>query len=561
MRVLTRMIAVLILAGFALPAQAAPDLILHNGKIVTVDEMFSIRDAVAIDGERFVAVGSDAEVMALAGDATRVVDLGGRTVIPGLIDNHNHIIRATEYWAWEARLDGVATRAEAVRILREKAATLPRGAWLFSLGGWTEDQFRDDSRGFTRAELDDIAPGRPAFLQVGYDHVYVNSAWFEAMDIPLRRATDAGEAQGLEAFVIRTSGGEATGRLTGGFPMIGQAIARFPEVTEAMQRDGVMALMSEFNAMGLTTVYDAGGLGIRPESYTRLADYDRQGLLTLRMPHNLWGGVIRTPAEAATFSEALERERPFQGTAMFDRIAAGEIFYAPFHWDNRIAPAEPGPEAMEVATKMLRTAARNGWPVELHAIQPETIGHILDAVAEVSRTHAVRPLKWSICHADNISAAQIARLRDLGMTLKLRSMNVVGGLDAVFAAHDEDVYHMPPFHRLAASGVLFGIGSDGTKVAQSNPFVNLWWAVTGRMLNGETILKQTLSREQALIAHTRANARILFQGQKLGQIRPGFLADMVVLDRDYMTVPEDDIREIAPVATLVGGRVVYGALE
>lgn len=561
MHVMIRIFAALALAGLVMPVQAAPELILHNGRIVTVDETFSIREAVAIEGDRFVAVGTDAEVMALAGEGTRVVDLDGRTVIPGLIDNHNHIIRATEYWSWEARLDGVATRAEAVRILREKADALPADAWLFSLGGWTEDQFRDESRGFTRAELDDIAPDRPAFLQVGYDHVYANSAWFAAMEIPLQRAAGDGATAGLEAFVVRDDDGMATGRLNGGFPMIGQAIARFPDVTEDMQRDGVMALMSEFNAMGLTTVYDAGGLGIRPESYTRLAAYDRQGLLTLRMPHNLWGGVIRTPTEAEAYMATLDRERPFQGTAMFDRIAAGEIFYAPFHWDNRIAPAIPSDEAIREATAMLRRAAGNGWPIELHAIQPGTIGHILDAVAEVAKTHAVRPLQWSICHADNISRDQIARMRDLGMTLKLRSMNVVGGLDAIFDAHGEQTYHMPPFHDLEDSGVLFGIGSDGTKVAQSNPFVNLWWAVTGKMLNGETILKETLSREQALIAHTRANARILFQGQRLGQIRPGFLADLVILDRDYMTVPAEDIRDIAPIATLVGGEVVYGALE
>ena len=120
---------------------------------------------------------------------------------------------------------------------------------------------------------------------------------------------------------------------------------------------------------------------------------------------------------------------------------------------------------------------------------------------------------------------------------------------------------MPPLRLVQDSGVPYGLGTDGTKAGQIDPFVTLWWAVTGKALNGETVLTETLTREEALIAHTRNNAYIMFQEANLGSIAPGLLADMLVLDRDYLTVPADQIHSIRPVATLVGGRVVYGSLD
>ena len=157
-------------------------LVLVNGKIVTVDEQFSIRQAVAIEGERITAVGEDAAVLARTAPDARVADLGGRTVIPGLIDNHNHFVRATEHA--EVRLDGVRTRAAALDLLARRAAELGDGQWLLTLGGWHEEQWAGDRRELTLAELDAVAPGRPAFIQAQYDHASVNTAWLDAMNVP-----------------------------------------------------------------------------------------------------------------------------------------------------------------------------------------------------------------------------------------------------------------------------------------------------------------------------------------------------------------------------------------
>jgi len=550
-------LAAVLLANEMALAQDTPDLVLTNGKIVTVDEQFSIAEAVAVAGERILAVGDSKVIADMAGPDTRRVDLDGRTVIPGLIDNHNHIIRATEYWTNEVRLDGITSRQAAVAALEAKARALPEGGWLLSLGGWSEEQFRDDSRGFTLEELDRIASDRPAFLQVGYSHVYVNTAWLEAMDIPVTAESGTVAESGLARFVERSGAGRATGRLSGGFEMIGAAIRRFPPVSQESQIAGIEALMSDLNAMGLTTVYDAGGLGVREESYRRIAALAERGALTLRIPHTLWGGVIDTPEGAERFIESLKRERPFSGGVWFPRVAAGEILYAPFHWDTTTRPATPGADDTAIGERVLRAAAVNGWPVELHAIQPETITRVLDVVARVNAAHPVRALRWSICHADNIAPAQIARARDLGMTLRPRSIFAVGGKSAVFESFGEAAYNMPPLRQMERHGVLYGLGTDGTKAGQVNPFVTLWWAVTGKSLGGKTILRQTLSREDALIAHTRANAQLLFHGRQLGSIAPGRLADMVVLDRDYLECPDSEIRKIKPVLTMVGGKVVF----
>ena len=551
----------LVLGVGLLSAQEAPDRIFINGKIVTVDDYFSIQEAVAVRGERFLATGSSEEIQSLADADTVVTDLGGRTVIPGLIDNHNHVIRATEYWPNEARLDGVTSRAEALENLKAKGDALPEGVWLMSLGGWSEAQFLDSQADFTLAELDALAADRPVFIQALYSHAYVNTSWFEAMGIPLSATADQqAAAEGLAARVVRDGNGRATGRLNGGFPMVEEALQGFPPVSPEAQVEAVKTAFSHLNSIGLTAVYDPAGVGIRREGYARIREIAANGELTLRVYHTLGGSMPRTPQDAQDLIAEIEASKPFQGDDFVDLIAVGEIYYAPFHWDGTLNPIVPGDEDVHWAREILLAGARGGWSVQTHATQPETIGHLLDLVEEVDAVHPVRPLRWTITHADNITAGQLERVRRLGMNVQLRSNMVMGGREPVFERFGDAAYHMPPLRTAQESGVSYGLGTDGTKAAQINPFVTLWWAITGKALNGEVIQHQTLTREEALIATTRANAHLMFMEQDIGAIKPGLLADMVVLDRDYMTVPEDEIKEIRPVATMVGGRIVYGEL-
>ena len=542
-------------------AQESPDQIFLNGKIATVDDFFSISEAVAIKGERILAVGTNEEIESLSEPSTPRTDLDGRTVIPGLIDNHNHVVRATEYWPNEARLDGVTSRSEALEILNAKAETLASGNWLMSLGGWSEAQFIDSQADFTLAELDAVAPERPAFIQSVYHHAFGNTAWFNAMGIPLNASQEEQSAAvGLAVHVVRDVSGQVTGRLNGGFPMIELALQNFPPVSSEQQIEAIKSSFTHLNSIGLTTVYDPAGVGIRRESYARLREIALDSGLTVRIYHTLGGSTPRTPQDARELIAEIERSKPFQGNAFVDLIAVGEIYYTPFHWDNTLQPTAPESNDIAWARQILIASAQGGWSVQTHATQPETIDYLLNLVAEVNQIHPVRQLRWSITHADNINAEQLERARHLGMNIQLRSNMVMGGRTPIFEEFGDAAYDMPPPRMVQNSGVSYGLGTDGTKAAQINPFVTLWWAVTGKALNGEVIQHQTLTREEALIATTRANALLMFQEQNIGAIKPGLLADMLVLDRDYFTVPADEIKDIRPVATIVGGRIVYGSL-
>jgi predicted amidohydrolase YtcJ len=212
------------------------------------------------------------------------------------------------------------------------------------------------------------------------------------------------------------------------------------------------------------------------------------------------------------------------------------------------------------ADEILRTAAVGGWPVQAHSVTGEGIDLVLSAYERASAHQPIRALRWSITHAEGITAGQVERARRLGVTLQIRSMGVMGGQERAVAAYGaEAVRAMPPLRMIADSGLPWGLGTDGTKAAQLNPFVTLWWAVTGRGLGGEVAVDPalTLSREEALIAHTRSNAWLMFQEGFIGAIRPGLRADMLVLDRDYLTVPAEEIKDIRPAATIVDGALVY----
>ena len=503
--------------------------VLVNGKIVSVDEQFSIVEAVAVDGDRITATGSKADVLAGAGPGAAVVDLDGATVIPGLIDNHNHFVRASEHA--EVRLEGARTRAQALAHLGRAASSRPAGQWLLALGGWHEEQWAGDRREFTVAELDAVAGSRPAFVMAEYEHAAVNTAWLDAMGVPAGAQT------------------RATGRIGGGIVALNQAVAAFP--VPADREATARAAASWYNSVGLTTVFDPGGVGVPAQAYATVAALAARGELTLRVLTTLGDGASgRGPAHAAAMAGRLRDSRPFAGDHWHDRIALGEIYYAAFHWDH--PGVEPSPAEADIAgaDEILAAAASSGWPVQTHSVTTAGLGLVFDAYERADRVRPIRPLRWTVTHAEGITPAQIERARRLGVVVQLRSMGVIRA-DPIAPA---------PLRMLADSGLSWGLGTDGTRAAQINPFVTLWWAVTGQSLGGSRLLAETLSREEALIAHTRSNAYLMFRESHLGSIRPGLLADLLVLDRDYLTVPADEIRDIRPLATIVGGQVVHGTL-
>ena len=536
-----------LVAATAGPASAqTPDTVLVNGKIVTVDDRFTIAQALAIKGERILKVGTTAEVEALRGPQTRVIDLAGRTVIPGLIDNHAHWVRAAEHD--ELRFDGVTSRQQALKMLADRVHSVPAGEWIVVLGGWSEEQFTDEPRGFSLEELDRIAPNNPVVLQAVYNHSYLNSVALIAAKI------DAGTPDPQGGRIEKDAGGKPTG-LVRGAGGVAFVAARVPLQNQEAWLANTRKLVSYLNSMGVTAWLDAGGRGMGAkhyEPYRYLAD---RGELTIR----LFWTTIRQPATPAQVDAVIGEIRdlkPFQGNDYFDNVGWGESVFAPV--TTQLLRVETNTRAEDLAQmrRLLLALAERGIYVNSHVEMSTAIDAFLNEYESINKERPIKGLHWSFSHLDQVSEGQLERMKKLGMTAQIHSRPLIQGA-LMHKVHGDKAWDMPPFRRIQDSGIHWGLGSDATAVTTSNPFYTLSFAVTGRMIGGRAVNRQTITREEALIAHTRSNAIFLFQEGNLGSLAPGKYADLLVLDRDYLTVPDTEIKDIRPLVTMVGGQVVH----
>jgi predicted amidohydrolase YtcJ len=508
------------------------EIMLVNGRVVTVDERFSIVQALAIVGERVAWTGSNAEAQKQKGPRTRVIDLKGRTVIPGLIDNHAHYMRAAEYWPREVRLDGVTSHQRALEMIGAKARQSQPGEWVVVLGGWSEEQFSDEPRGFTRTELDAAAPNNPAALQLFYFRVYANSLALQAM--------------GKEEA--------ADGALNGG-ANVGALRAKLGQVARDKAAQNARLIMRDLNRMGITAFQDQGGTGVKPEHMQAFGDVHAAKQMTVR---SFWN-YYEEPKSAADVDNLIARMpgiKPFQGDDWFDLTGYGETLYFPLHDALLNKTATVSPEAIALWQKLGLGLAQNGLHLNVHAQLKPSIKAFLGAMEAINRERPIRGLRWTFSHLDQVDAEDLERMKRLNVYAQIHSRPTIQGA-LMMKVHGEQTFHMPPLRLIQDSGVPWGLGSDATAVTPTNPFYTLWWAVTGRMIGGKKVNSESLTREEALIAHTRSNAVFLFQEANLGSLAPGKYADLLVLDRDYLRVPADEIKDIKPSMTMVGGKVVY----
>lgn len=542
-------------------AAQAPDLILHSGKVLTVDARFSIASAVAIRGDRIVAVGTNEDVRKLAGPSTRQSDLAGRTVIPGLIDNHLHYLRGATLTPFETRLEGVLTRKAALEKIATRAKELGPGSgpgkWIFVIGGWHEQQFQDKPGGFSLEELDAASPNNPVFIQKTYSAFYMNTL---ARDLVAPRVgelykgklpIETGSLEGRRVMYaalryaprpIREVVPAAAQASKGA----GNPYQEEPDVP-ALPADQVRAYNSILNGMGLTTVYDVGYLD---GTHTPISGLHATGGLTLRVFWTLQR-YARDASEVDEVAGLLAKEKPFNRNEWFGVIGIGEHVF-PGIQDLSLNASRVFPKAAyDQFAKMAAAAAKAGWPIHQHLMVNSTIDGYLSISEEIVKTTPIAPLRWTIAHADLITRESVERAKRLGWVIALHNQ-VVKPLNPLGET--------PPVKMIHDSGITYGLGSDGSIVATVNPFLTLWQYTSGRIFPDKVLHKETITREQALIAHTRSNAFLLFMEKDLGSLETRKLADLVVLDRDYLTIPVDQIREIQPTATMVGGKVVHGSL-
>jgi len=522
------------------------DVILLNGKVVTVDQRFTVAQGVAIRDERIIAVGKNADVLEHQGPGTKVIDLKRRTVIPGLIDNHAHFIRAPEHD--ELRFDGVISRKQALAMLAARVRAAKPGEWIVTLGGWSEDQFTDESRGFPLDELDRIAPDNPVVLQAIYIRSYLNSAALKAAGIDSTTPDPRG------GKIEKDTLGKPTGVVSGGGGVAFVA-ARIPLPDKEQWVENVRKYVAGLNAMGITAWYDAGGRGVDERHYAAYRELASRSELNARA---FWTTIRQpaTPEQVDKVIAEIQQATPFQGNDWFDNIGWGESVYLPATTQLLRNDFVVKPEDMRQVQRVLHAVAESGMFLNAHVEMENAIDAYLDVMEAVNKVEPMKGLRWALSHVDQVTEAQLERMKRLGLYAGLHSRPLIQGV-LMHTMHGDRAWDMPPFKRVQDSGIVWGLGSDATAVTPSNPFYTLSFAVTGRMIGGRRVNRQSVSREQALIAHTRSNAFFVFQENNLGSIAPGMYADLVVLDRDYLTVPAAQIKDIKPVMTMVGGRIVY----
>ena len=549
-----KLLLLLTLAGLStglLAQEPAPDLILSNGKIVTVDDRFTIAQAVAIRGGRIIAVGSNQRIAQLAGPNTRNVDLRGRTMIPGLIDNHIHLLRAAATWLRELRFDGVESRKDAIEMLRARAKSVGPGEWIYNIGGWTHHQFTDDPRPFTRGELDQIAPDNPVALQESYYQIFLNSRALHALGIE-PNVPDPPDF--IKGTILRDSGGTPTGIIKGDIPATRPVANRLPKVRPDQLEASALALVTDMNRSGLTSF---GVPGCPSDVLQILRQWKEHQRLSIRV-FCMDGTAAGKPDEVASTLQQIPQMKLFQGDAYLDTIFFGENVYGPVNDPMFALASNPKPDQLAEWRRIASAIAAAGLPLHVHAELRNTIDGFLDQIEAINKEHPIKNLRWVLAHVNQINASQLDRMKDLGVSAAVHPWAVING-GIMHEGFGDGAYDMPPLSTIQNSGVQWGLGSDGTAANQYLPFNLLSFAVTGKMVGGTKVIRQTISREDALIAYTRKNAYLIFQENNLGSIQPGKLADMAVLDRDYLTVPSDEIKNINPVMTIVAGRIVYQA--
>jgi len=542
--------------GLAAQPAAGADLIVFNGRLATQDARRSFATAAAIREGRFVAVGTDADIMAYRGAQTQVIDVDGRTVIPGLNDSHMHPIRGGLNYTLELRWDGVPSLAEALRMLRAQAQSTPPPQWVRVVGGWTEFQFAE-RRLPTLDEINAVAPETPVFILHLYDRAFLNGAALRAVGYTKDTPDPPGGA------IQRDRSGNPTGLIIAkpNALILYATLAKGPKLAPEEQMASTRLFMRELNRFGLTSVIDAGG-GFQnyPDDYRVITALHAQGLLTLRFAYNLF--TQKPQEELHDFRRWTTMTHPGAGDDYYRMNGAGEMLvYSAADFEDFLEPRPEVPPTMEADLKaVVQLLAEQRWPFRLHATYNETIERALPVFEEVHRAVPLSDLHWFFDHCETISDRNIERIKALGGGIAIQHRMAYQGEYFVDRYGAPAAARTPPITRMLAMGVPVGAGTDGTRVASYNPWVTLYWLVTGKTVGGTRLYPEgnRLDRMEALRLFTVGSSWFSRDEERKGAMVPGQLADLAVLSADYFSVPEEQIKNLEAVLTIVGGTPVYG---
>ena len=536
---------------------SGPDLILHHGLVTTLDRANPVATAIAVKDGKFLAVGHDSDVMKLAGPRTRIIDLKGRRVLPGLIDNHLHIIRGGLNFNMELRWDGVPSLADAMAMLKAQVAVTPPPQWVRVVGGFTEHQFAE-KRLPTIDELNEVAPDTPVFILHLYDRALLNGAALRAVGYDKNTPEPPG------GQILRDAAGNPTGLLLAkpNAGILYSTLAKGPKLPFDYQLNSTRHFMRELNRLGVTGAIDAGG-GFQnyPDDYAIIQKLAEDGQLTIRLAYNLF--TQKPKGEKEDFLNWTKNSKYKQGDDYFRHNGAGEmlVFSAADFEDFRQPRPDMGPEMEGDLEEVVRVLAENRWPWRMHATYDETISRALDVFEKVNQDIPLEGLNWFFDHAETISEQSIDRIAALGGGIAVQHRMAYQGEYFVERYGIGAAMATPPVARILEKGVPVSAGTDATRVASYNPWVSLSWLVTGRTVGGMRLYprQNCLDRETALRMWTENVTWFSNEQGKKGRIAEGQLADLIVPDRDFFSCSEDEIAGTSSLLTMVGGKFVYGA--
>ncbi|MGH3387653.1 MAG: amidohydrolase [Actinomadura sp.] len=514
----------------------AGDLVLHNGKIHTMDRRNTVAKAVAVRDGRITTVGGNLEALlrAFPGPGRpEVINLRGRTVIPGIIDNHNHIVLMGNRPGRHTPLENAYSIADVQRTYRDRAADVPDGEFITTIGGFHFNQF-EEVRLPTLAELDAAVPDHPAYISISFAGPSVTNsrgkAFFEQADDPVTVGADGSIAAGAE-----------TGKAT---------LALRKTLTFEQRKRAVLDAMAYATSMGVTTHLDQGAFQATGTPSDGAAHEDNhsmhlpflaiynEGKATVRLRINFLH--METDPELPDLNQRLANAFPFFGNDMVRTGGIGEFIAAGL-----------GDTWLDAA----RRVAEAGWRAEVHSLTTTDFQTEIQGYEAVHAQIPITDLRWVVAHVPFITEDYVDRLKAVGGGVNLTGWKYLSGTSGNAG---------PPFRMIVDNGIPAGMSSDGMQIAPMNPFIHAYYAVTGKNALGDVINDgQQITRTELLHLYTSRNPWFLGHDDEdqLGTIEVGKLGDLVVLNHDYFTIPEDDLRQVRPVMTVLGGRIVHDTGE
>jgi predicted amidohydrolase YtcJ len=556
MRLYVRFIVAFILAvvpAAGVFAQGA-DLVLRGGRVITVDKDWRIAQAIAIRDGRFLAVGDDAAIAAHVGPGTRIVELAGRTVVPGLIDTHLHQLLAA--------LNGPAVQlltarsiADVQKRIADRVSRVASGQWVIASSGWHES-ILEEGRMPTRHEIDPVSPNNPVFIPRGGHVVTVNTKALELAGITRETPNPPG------GVIVRDPAtGEATGMLLQNAAQLVRRVLppppdNVPELLKSAMRD--------LNSYGIVGVIEPGA--------------DERQIAVYRAVHDAGEMTVRTDVlframRKAEVAKGIDVIRAQTNSDMLRFVGIkfpldGGVEGGRMSWPYRLVQGEqtdpnyrgvlllpPGGEDEYVDG--LKLIAEAGLQAQTHAVGDETIDLIVRAYDRVNREKPIRDLRWAIMHIFHPTDAAIRKMTEIGIAATVQDHPVLLGHNQRRWWGDERAAEAIPIRKLIDAGVLVGGGTDGP-VVPVDPFLSMWWMTTRQVLKGYELGKdQAISPKEALVLYTISNARIMGVDRDRGSIEPGKLADLAVLSQDILSIAPDAIRNTKALMTVVGGKTVH----